>query len=61
MSGKTKNTGRFEDLYRSTAFWSSDAPLTNTCYGATLRYNCNQIDIVEIKKADAVSVRCIQN
>ena len=26
-------------------------------YGATQRYHCNQIDIVEIKKADAVSVR----
>ena len=54
-------TNRFEDLYRNTAFWSSDEPLTNTCYGAMLRYHCNQIEIVEIKKADAVSVRCVKN
>ena len=50
---------RFEDLYGSVIFWSSDAPTANTCTGACLRHNCNQIEPIEIKLDDAVSVRCV--
>jgi uncharacterized protein (TIGR02145 family) len=52
---------RFESLYGYTAYWSSDTPLygTNTGIGAVLRYNCSQIEILEIKKTNAISVRCI--
>jgi uncharacterized protein (TIGR02145 family) len=49
---------RFERLYGQTAFWSSDAEVT-TGYAAILRYNCLQIEILEITKDDAVSVRCV--
>ncbi|MCL1969614.1 MAG: fibrobacter succinogenes major paralogous domain-containing protein, partial [Bacteroidetes bacterium] len=49
----------FERLTSYTAFWSSDVPYSTTCNAACLRYNCNEIEIVEIKLTDAVSVRCV--
>jgi len=54
-------TDRFEDLYRNTVFWSSDDAVNHVVTNAIFKYHCNQIEIVEIKKTDAVSVRCIQN
>ena len=52
---------RFENLYGDTRFWSSNLPSPNatTHIAATVRYYCNQIEIIESRKADAVSVRCI--
>jgi len=54
-------TERFEDLYGYTAYWSSETSENNdiTTVGACLHYYCNHVEIVKIKKADAVSVRCI--
>ncbi|MDR0205865.1 MAG: fibrobacter succinogenes major paralogous domain-containing protein [Bacteroidales bacterium] len=52
---------RFEDLYGFTAYWSSDTPDNSsaTAFSTSIYYHCNQIEIVQIKKTDAISVRCI--
>jgi uncharacterized protein (TIGR02145 family) len=54
---------RFEDLNGYTAFWSSDPiePNAATSLGACIRYFCSQIEMVEIKLGDGVSVRCVMN
>ncbi|MDR0206345.1 MAG: M6 family metalloprotease domain-containing protein [Bacteroidales bacterium] len=52
-------TQRFEYLYGYTAYWSSNAT-ANTCTCAILNYNCNIIELVEIQKNNAISVRCIK-
>jgi uncharacterized protein (TIGR02145 family) len=54
-------TQRFEKLYGYTAYWSSDdteGNSTATC--CRLNYYCNQAEIAELKKEDAVSVRCVK-
>jgi len=52
---------RYENLYGYTAFWSSDeGSAPNTCICAVFTYFCNQIEMKEIKKLDAASVRCVQ-
>jgi uncharacterized protein (TIGR02145 family) len=53
------NTNRFENLYGYTAYWSSDAPTNGMGTVASLTYYCMQVEIVEIKLTDAVSVRCV--
>jgi len=54
-------THRFEDLYGYTAYWSSDTPensdFTSIC--ACIHYFCNQVEMVQIKKTEAISVRCV--
>ncbi|MCL2168110.1 MAG: fibrobacter succinogenes major paralogous domain-containing protein, partial [Lentimicrobiaceae bacterium] len=51
-------TGRFEMIYAYAAFWSADAGST-TATAAAIKYHCDEIEIVEITKADALSVRCV--
>jgi len=51
-------TGRFENLYRGTAFWSSDA-MNHLSTSVMFNFNCDQIQIFEITKEDALSVRCV--
>ena len=53
---------RFENLYGYTAWWSSNASENNALMGigAMLNYYCNQIQVVEIKKEDAISIRCLR-
>jgi uncharacterized protein (TIGR02145 family) len=51
---------RFEDLNGYTAFWTSEEASVNTAYGAVFRYNCMMIEILEIPKANGISVRCIE-
>jgi uncharacterized protein (TIGR02145 family) len=50
---------RFEKLYGYVGYWSSDDPYTSSCLGACIRSNCSNIEILEIKLIDALSVRCI--
>jgi uncharacterized protein (TIGR02145 family) len=52
---------RYEQLYGYTAFWSSDAisPDATTVMGVTISYYCSQVEIMEFKKDDGLSVRCI--
>ena len=52
---------RFDDLYGCTAWWSSNASTSNnmTGFGVIMNYYCSQIEIVEIMKGDAISVRCL--
>jgi len=54
---------RFEDLYGYTAWWSSDASLSNTtiALGAAINYYCSKIEIVEILKGNAISIRCLMD
>jgi uncharacterized protein (TIGR02145 family) len=52
-------TGKFEKLYGYTAYWSSN-PGTNSCTCAELSYYCSRIEMVEILKENAISVRCIK-
>ena len=52
-------TQRFEDLYGFTAYWSSDASNGGTGIAVSLTYYCNQIEMVEMKLTDAISVRCV--
>ena len=59
-AGKYNGTiKRFENLYGYTAWWSSDDPASETGVGGVLRYNCNILEIMDITKTDAISVRCI--
>jgi uncharacterized protein (TIGR02145 family) len=53
---------RFEDLYGYTAWWSSDSFENNALMGigAMMNYYCNHIEIVEIMKGDAISIRCLR-
>ena len=53
----------FVNLYGYTAYWSSDASSSGSTTGTGLmiQYYCSQIEIVQIKKTDAVSVRCIMD
>jgi len=55
------STQQFKDLWGYTAWWSSDSATSDisTSLGAVVRYFCNQLEILEIKKTDAISVRCI--
>jgi uncharacterized protein (TIGR02145 family) len=50
---------RFENLLGYTAFWSSNASAVATAYAASLTYYCSQIEIVDVKLTDAISVRCV--
>ena len=50
---------RFLNLYGYTAFWSSDAPTATAAFAAIVRYNCNQVEVVEVKMGDGLSVRCV--
>jgi len=54
-------THRFEDLQGYTAYWSSDTPENNEISSicACIHYFCNLVEIVQIKKTDAISVRCV--
>ncbi|MCL2290143.1 MAG: Ig-like domain-containing protein [Bacteroidetes bacterium] len=52
-------SNRFEDLLGYTAWWSSDMPGATTGIAAVLHYYCSQFEILEITRADAISVRCI--
>jgi len=52
-------TQRFENLLGYTAYWSSDDPTANSGIAAQFNYFCNQAEIVEIRLADAISVRCV--
>jgi len=55
------STARYEDLYGFTGWWAYDSSLSGETLsmGAVMEYYCNQIEIVEIKKTDALSVRCL--
>jgi uncharacterized protein (TIGR02145 family) len=50
---------RFESMLGYTAYWSADTPEDDTCLGAVCKYFCNHVEILPIKKTDAISVRCI--
>jgi uncharacterized protein (TIGR02145 family) len=50
---------RFENIYGYTAFWSSDAATATTALAAIVRYNCNQVEVIETTVADGLSVRCV--
>jgi uncharacterized protein (TIGR02145 family) len=50
---------RFEKLFGYTAYWSSDLPTSTTCIVACLNHICSQIEFIEIKLTDAISVRCV--
>ena len=54
-------THRFEDLQGYTAYWSSDTPENDviSSISACIHYFCNQVEMVQIKKTDAISVRCV--
>jgi uncharacterized protein (TIGR02145 family) len=54
---------RFEDLLGYTAFWAADStdPGTVTALGAVLRYHCSRLEILDILKGHAISVRCIMD
>ena len=52
-------TQRFESLFGYTAYWITNTVSAVTSLGASLTYYCNQLEIIEIKKMDAVSVRCV--
>jgi uncharacterized protein (TIGR02145 family) len=49
---------RFENLYGYTAYWSSNAGAT-TATAAVLNYYCTQIEMVELKLTNGISVRCV--
>jgi uncharacterized protein (TIGR02145 family) len=52
---------RFEELYGIALYWSSDISTSSTfILGACLTYYCPYIELIEIKKTDAVSVRCVK-
>jgi uncharacterized protein (TIGR02145 family) len=53
-------TERFENLNAYAMYWTSDAPKSTTCAAGCLRYNCNQVEIVELNPTDAISVRCVK-
>ena len=56
-------TLRFEDMLGYTGFWASDASNTGgtTAIGFIMTYYCGQLEICEIKKINAISVRCIMD
>ena len=51
-------TSRFEQIYGYTAFWSADAD-SETATAAIIKHHCDEIEMVEIAKTDAASVRCV--
>lgn len=54
------NKQQFENLYGLCAFWTSDTHKNSIATCARSRYYCNRIEIVDINKTDAISIRCIQ-
>ena len=54
-------TGKYENLYGYTAYWAlnEDGTVGAVSSAAMLTYYCDVIEIVDIKKADALSIRCI--
>ena len=50
---------RFEELLGYTSYWTTNSVSAVTSLGASLNYYCNHLEIIEIKKKDAVSVRCV--
>jgi uncharacterized protein (TIGR02145 family) len=53
---------RCENLYSYTAYWSSDTPTSEaTCKAGALNYYCSQVEIVQIKLTDGISIRCVVN
>ena len=50
---------RYEQLLGYTACWTTNTVSAVTSLGASLTYYCSQLEIIEIKKTDAVSVRCV--
>ncbi|MDR2970563.1 MAG: hypothetical protein LBU83_01345 [Bacteroidales bacterium] len=54
-------TKQYEDMLGYTSYWSSDAASAGdkiSC--ACLNYYCSKIEVKEVQKIDAISVRCIR-
>jgi uncharacterized protein (TIGR02145 family) len=51
----------YENLYGYTVFWSSDVSGSSTTICACTNYFCNIFELMNFKKSDAVSIRCIKD
>ena len=56
---------RFEGLYGVTYFWaadtSNDPQNAPNVYGAVVRYNCSNLEILPVNKPDGLSIRCLMD
>jgi len=53
------STKRFEELYGYAAFWSFETSSSTLIPGACFSHTCPYVEIKDIRRTDAVSVRCV--